>query len=48
MKRKLILGAAGGKDHEAITLDINPKHNPDVIWDLAKAPWPFDESQFNW
>ena len=43
---KLILGSAGGKDPEAITLDINPKCTPDVVHDLNKIPWPFKDNQF--
>ena len=45
-KNKLILGAAGGKSTDAVTLDINPKHNPDVVHDLNKTPWPFKDDQF--
>lgn len=29
------------------TLDINPEHNPDVIWDLTNIPLPFDDEQFD-
>lgn len=25
-----------------ITLDKNPSHQPDILWDLEKKPWPFD------
>lgn len=45
-KKKLILGAAGGKDPDAITLDIDPRHKPDVVHDLNKIPWPFKDNQF--
>ena len=45
--KKLILGAAGIKHPGAITLDIDPKHAPDVVHDLNKIPWPFKNNQFD-
>lgn len=30
-----------------LTLDINPKVNPDVIHDITQYPWPFEDSQFH-
>lgn len=45
-KYKLILGAAGGKHSDAVTLDIDPKHHPDVVYDLNKPPWPFKDNRF--
>jgi SAM-dependent methyltransferase len=44
--KKLILGSAGKGDSEAITLDINPLHEPDVIHDLNQTPYPFGDNQF--
>ena len=29
------------------TLDINPDHNPDVVWDLTNLPLPFADNQFD-
>jgi len=29
------------------TLDINPAHHPDVVWDLREKPWPFDDDTFD-
>lgn len=29
-----------------ITLDNNSAHNPDVIWDLERLPYPFKNEQF--
>ena len=29
------------------TLDINPAHNPDVIWDLEQFPYPFEDGEFD-
>ncbi|UCC95566.1 MAG: methyltransferase domain-containing protein [Candidatus Omnitrophota bacterium] len=45
--RKLILGSAGKKHPDAVTLDINPIHSPDVLHDLNKTPWPFRDNQFD-
>ena len=45
-KTKLVLGAAGAKHPEAITLDIDPRHSPDVVHDLNKTPWPFRDNRF--
>ena len=33
-KGKLVLGAAGKKEPDAVTLDIDPRHAPDVVHDL--------------
>jgi len=30
-----------------VTLDINPDHKPDVLWDLMNIPLPFEENSFN-
>lgn len=30
-----------------VTLDINPDHKPDVVWDLTKRPLPFEDSTFD-
>ena len=46
-KVKLILGSAGGgHDENAVTLDINPEHKPDVVHDLNITPLPFKDNQF--
>jgi len=45
-KKKLILGSAGARVSGAVTLDIDPKHKPDVVHDLNIAPLPFKEGQF--
>lgn len=29
------------------TLDIEPAHSPDVVWDLNLTPWPFDDNSFD-
>lgn len=46
MKRKLILGHAGKKHPDALTVDIDPDHNPDVVHNLNVTPWPFKDNQF--
>ena len=30
-----------------VTLDINPDHKPDVVWDLNNRPLPFDDNTFD-
>ncbi len=45
--KKLILGSAGKKEDGAVTLDINPEHKPDVVFDLNLTPWPFENNQFD-
>jgi len=32
---------------DLITLDINPDHSPDVVWDLNDLPLPFADNNFN-
>ena len=45
-KRTLILGSAGHQAPEAVTLDIDPAHHPDVVHDLNVFPYPFQDNQF--
>src|SRR5688572_24065546 len=28
------------------TLDMNPDHKPDVVWDLESVPWPLEDNTF--
>ena len=46
LKDKLVLGSAGKPTPDAITLDIDPQHKPDVIHDLHVVPLPFEDDQF--
>lgn len=32
---------------QLVTLDINPDHKPDVVWDLNKRPLPFEDNTFD-
>lgn len=43
----LHIGAGKHKIRGAITLDINPRVNPDVVWDLNTFPYPFPDSAFD-
>src|SRR5215207_3409473 len=43
----LHIGAGRKKIKGATTLDINPRLNPDVVWDLNKFPYPFEDSRFD-
>ena len=45
-KSKLVLGSAGKKTQDAITLDIDSNHKPDVVHDLNIIPLPFEDNQF--
>ena len=45
-KNKLVLGHAGQDVRDAITVDIEPLHKPDVLHDLNSVPYPFDSGQF--
>ncbi len=46
MKTKLVLGSAGKDEPDAVTLDIDPEHNPDVVHDLNRPPYPFADDSF--
>lgn len=56
--RELLLGAGsnhtrklvyGGRTEWSglVTLDMNPAHKPDVVWDLEKRPLPFEDNTFD-
>ena len=32
---------------DLVTIDINPSHKPDVVWDLTKRPLPFEDNTFD-
>jgi SAM-dependent methyltransferase len=45
--RILSIGCGNRQAEEGvIRLDISPKVNPDIIWDLNQFPYPFEESSF--
>ena len=46
-EKKLVLGSAGQKHPDALTLDVDPAHQPDFLHDLNKVPWPFADNQFH-
>lgn len=41
--------ALGGRSewHHLTTLDINPHHHPDLVWDLTQLPLPFEHDSFD-
>ena len=45
-KDVLIIGCAGKPAPNAITVDIDPEHHPDVVHDLQVVPWPFEDNSF--
>jgi SAM-dependent methyltransferase len=42
----LVIGNAGKENQGAVTLDIDPAHNPDFVCDLRVVPWPFKDNRF--
>jgi SAM-dependent methyltransferase len=46
-KKVLHIGAGRKKIAGAVTLDINPRLAPDVVWDLNEFPYPFADSEFD-
>lgn len=59
MLRELLIGCGSRRDKRLVspgepeewgdltTLDINPAHKPDVVWDLNIRPLPFDDDTFD-
>ena len=58
MQRELLIGCGsertkrltcdGSKDWSNLTtLDYNPDHKPDVVWDLMQAALPFEDNSFD-
>lgn len=59
MRRDLLIGCGARRDKrmvspgesehwdELVTLDINPDHKPDVVWDLNVRPLPFEDNSFD-
>jgi len=42
-QKKMSIDPNGPDWEDLTTLDINPNVNPDVVWDLNKVPYTFDE-----
>lgn len=56
--RELLIGCGANKSKQLVvegregwsdltTLDINPDHSPDIVWDLNQIPLPFDDESFD-
>lgn len=46
--RRLKIPGIEFKDWQGlVTLDINPAHKPDVVWNLERVPLPFEEDTFD-
>ncbi len=43
----LHIGAGKRKVVGAVTLDINPRHCPDITWDLNRFPYPVEDESFD-
>jgi SAM-dependent methyltransferase len=57
-RRVLIIGAGSSKvlraptplsdiEPQITTLDMEPRHKPDVVWDLNILDWPFGDNEFH-
>ena len=46
--KKLNLGCSTDVRKGFVNLDINPKYNPDVVWDMTKFPYPFEDNTFDY
>lgn len=46
-KERLIAYNDVTKWSELVTLDMNPDHKPDVVWDMTKRPLPFEDNTFD-
>ena len=47
-KSRKVLSSDKDKEYKnAVTLDINPDCNPDVVWDLNERPLPFEDKEFD-
>lgn len=58
MTKELLIGCGSSRDKRLylpehrewsslVTLDINPDHKPDVVWDLTQLPLPFPDNEFS-
>lgn len=58
-RRELMIGCGGRREkhvsyegmppvfQDLVTLDIEPAHKPDVVWDLNVLPYPFADAEFD-
>ena len=47
MKQKLNLACGKKYLKDYVNLDIDAKYKPDVVWNLDKFPYPFEDNSFN-
>ncbi len=45
--RKKIFAQGKESWSKLTTLDINPDHKPDIVWDLTQFPLPFEDNTFD-
>ena len=43
----LHLGCGNSKIQNTVSVDINSKANPDIVWDLNNVPWPIEDNKFD-
>ncbi len=47
-REKHVIPAGTSKEwNNLVTLDFNDDHKPDVVWDLTKRPFPFEDNTFD-
>ena len=46
-KKILNLGSGVKNNNDGIRLDFNPDVNPDILHDLNKFPYPFENNSFD-
>lgn len=47
-RREKLIYEPGNKEWKnLVTLDINPDHKPDVLWNLEHMPLPFEDNMFD-
>jgi SAM-dependent methyltransferase len=44
--RKLNIGCGEKRIPDALNIDFNPTVHPDLVYDLNKLPWPFEQDSF--
>jgi len=45
--KRLNLGCGENKMNDYINVDIRPEINPDIVWDLEKFPYPWEDSSID-
>ncbi len=46
-KQKILANGENRNYQNPVTLDINADHKPDIVYDLEKLPYPFEDNEFD-